>query len=411
MALSAADRTGTGHVVLARARRAAIIAFAAQGMSVAAVFTTVPAVTERLRLAPLPSTGLMVAVALMAGVGSYLGLAAIRRVGPLVTTRGAPAAAAVALTLIGWAPGHADGRLRVRLLRLAVGSLDVGANTRAAAIERAYRRSVFGSFYAAWSVGGVAAMLTAASARLEWPAARGLDVQAVVLLVLVACIRTHPLPSSAATPDASAQPPTGGRLWRQLLPFGLVLPVVYVVDSTVSAWSAVYLRRALGASLTVAPMAYAAYQAGTVVGRAGTDRLVHRFGASVVVRGAAVLVASALAGMAAAPSWPFAVLAAGAVGVGASALAPLCLASAARLRPGASEAVLARLNLQLRGRRHGRRGQRTAGFHGAVPLAYAVPAAVAVCLLAGARHFAAIPRPACAEDVVPVARAEPRQCG
>lgn len=41
--------------------------FAAQGVSIAAVYTTVPAVTERLGLAPLLTTTLMVTVALMAG--------------------------------------------------------------------------------------------------------------------------------------------------------------------------------------------------------------------------------------------------------------------------------------------------------------------------------------------------------
>lgn len=154
------------------------------------------------------------------------------------------------------------------------------------------------------------------------------------MLLLAVCMRTYALPaSSAGSPDTVAQPPLGRRLWIRLIPFGLVLLVVYVVDSTVSAWSAVYLRQTLAASLTVAPLAYAAYQAGTVVGRAATDRLVQRFGAVAVVRTAALLVAGALAGMAAAPSWPVAVPAAGTVGLGASVLAPLCLASAARLRP------------------------------------------------------------------------------
>ena len=154
-----------------------------------------------------------------------------------------------------------------------------------------------------------------------------------------------PPPSSAGPSDTTAQPPLGRRLWIRLIPLGLVLLVVSVVDSTVSAWSAVYLRQTLAASLTVAPLAYAAYQAGTVAGRAATDRLVQRFGAVAVVRTAALLVAAALAGMAAAPSWPFAVLAAGAVGLGASSWLRCVWPPPRGLRPAASEAVLARLNL------------------------------------------------------------------
>ncbi|MER5467764.1 hypothetical protein [Streptomyces sp. NPDC002685] len=118
------------------------------------MYTTVPAVTERLGLAPLLTTALMVAVALTAGGGSFLGLAAIRRAGPVATTRGAMLAAAAALVLIGWAPGQAAVICAYALFGLAVGALDIGVNTRAAEIERAYGRSVFGSStrHGAWAV-------------------------------------------------------------------------------------------------------------------------------------------------------------------------------------------------------------------------------------------------------------------
>ncbi|MDH6213482.1 MFS transporter [Streptomyces pseudovenezuelae] len=409
MSVSAPGRAQAGRpAAKAGARRAATLAFAAQGVSVAAVYTTVPAVTEHLKMTPLLTTTTLVAVALMAGAGSFLGLAAVRVAGPVPTTRGALVTAAAALTLIGVAPGQATAVCAYVLFGLAIGALDVGINTRAAAIERAYGRSVFGSFYAAWSVGAVvSALLTAGAARLEWPVAGGLTVQAGILLVIAVCICAHALPAAAESTSPSAQPPLGRRLWTRLLPFGLVLLVVYVVDSTVSAWSAVYLRQTLAASLTVAPMAYAAYQAGTVVGRAATDRLVQRFGAGAVVRTAALSVAGALAGMAAAPSWPFAVLAAGAVGLGASVLAPLCLASAARLRPGASEAVLARLNLfNYAGVVTGGAVSGLLGSTGEFRLAYAAPAVLAVLVLGAARHFtqppsAAVQEPATASAVQP----------
>ena len=387
MSVSAPSRAESGRrAPRAGARRVATLAFAAQGVSVAAVYATVPAVTEHQGLSPLLTTATLVAVALAAGFGSFLGLAAVRVAGPVATMRGALLTAAVALTLIGQAPGPQTTVCAYVLFGLAVGGLDVGINTRAAAIERAYGRSVFGSFYTAWSVGGVlAALLTAGAARLDRPVGDGLAVQAGILLLVACCLRTHVLPSAQ---EPSAQPPLGRRLWLRLLPFGLVLLVVYVVDSTVSAWSAVYLRQTLAASLTVAPMAYAAYQAGTVVGRASVDRLVQRVGTVAVVRTAAVVVAGALAGMAMAPGWPFAVLAAGVVGLGASVLAPLCLASAARLRPAASEAVLARLNLfNYAGVLTGGAVSGLLGSTGEFRLAYAAPAALALLVLTAARHF------------------------
>jgi MFS family permease len=371
------------------ARRAATVVFAAQGACVAAVYTTVPAVIEHLKLAPLLTTALLVAVALTAGVGSFLGLAAIRRAGPVATMRGAMLTAVAALVLIGWAPGQLAVTCAYLLFGLAVGALDVGVNTRAAEIERAYGRSIFGSFYTAWSVGGVvAALLTAGVARLGWSVAGSLTSQAGIVLLLAVCLRTHDLPAPQGPSDAVPQAPLGHRLWVRLIPFGFVLLVVYVVESTVSAWSAVYLRQTLAATLTVAPLAYAAYQAGTVIGRAGADRLVRQRGAVAVVRTATLLTAGALAGLAAASSWPFAVLAAGAAGLGVSVLAPLCLASAARLRPAASEAVLARLNLfNYIGVITGGAVSGLLGSSGHFRLAFAAPAALVVLLLAAARHF------------------------
>lgn len=74
MSFDASPRAGFGHPVSkVGARRVVTIAFAAQGVSVAAVYTTVPAVTERLGLAPLLTTTLMIAVALTAGAAASWG--------------------------------------------------------------------------------------------------------------------------------------------------------------------------------------------------------------------------------------------------------------------------------------------------------------------------------------------------
>jgi MFS family permease len=207
---------------------------------------------------------------------------------------------------------------------------------------------------------------------------------------LATAIRAHGLPEAAAG-QAVADPAVtsvGGGLWARLVPFGIVLLFAYVVDSSVSTWSTVYLHQTLAASLAVAPLAYAAYQAGTVAGRAGADRLVRRIGPAAVVRSAAVLTAGALTVLACAPEWPIAASAAGLTGLGVSALAPLCLASAGRLRPDAAEAVLARLNLfNYAGLIAGSAVSGVLGSAGDFRLAYAVPALPVLLLLITARYF------------------------
>jgi MFS family permease len=390
---SASSPPGAGSPQ-AGARRTAAVVFAAQGAAVAAVSTTIPAVKERFGLQPMVTTALLLAVALAAGAGSFLGLAAVRRLGPVAAMRGCVLAVAVALLCLAWAPDSAVLESAYVLFGLAVGGIDVSANTRAAAIERHYGHSIFASFYAVWSCAGVAAaLMTAGTSRLGWSVEDTLTIQAGFVAVLVLGIRSHRLPAAAldeAPPDSATGSLSTG-LWTRLIPFGIVLLVAYVIDSSVSTWSTAYLHQTLTASLATAPLAYAAYQTGTVIGRAGADRLVRRIGPVAVVRWAAVVTAAALAGLAVAPDWPMAVASAGLTGLGVSAFAPLCLASAGRLQPHAAEAILARLNLfNYFGVIAGGAAGGVLGAAGHFRLAYAVPALPALLLMATARYFAPV---------------------
>lgn len=375
----------------AGARRVAALVFAAQGAAVAAVSTTVPAVKERFDLAPLVATAVILAVALSAGVGSFLGLAAVRRFGAAAAMRGCVVTAAVGLLCIAWAPGLPALVASYVLFGVGIGGIDVSANTRAADVERHYGHSIFASFYAVWSCAGVAAALvTAGTSRLGWPVEDTLTAQAVLVAVLALGIRSHRLPDAApaAASPTGVVPSSVQGIWTKLVPFGLVLLVAYVIDSSVSTWSTAYLHQTLGASLAAAPLAYAAYQAGTVAGRSVADRLVRRIGPAAVVRWAAVVTAVALAALACAPGWPSAVAVAGLIGVGVSAFAPLCLASAGRLRPAAAEAILARLNLfNYFGVVAGGAASGVLGSAGHFRLAYAAPVLPALLLVTTARFF------------------------
>ncbi|MET8809571.1 MFS transporter [Streptomyces sp. NPDC004546] len=377
---------------LAGARRVTATVFAAQGAAVAAVSTTVPAVESHLRLSSLTMTALTIALTLAAGAGSFAGLAAVRRSGPVTVMRAAVLTAAVALLSVAWAPGRLSASAAYVLFGLALGAIDVSVNTRAATLERHYGRSILSSFYAAWSAAGVAAaLLTAGVSRLGWPVEYVLTAHAALVALLALTVRPHVLlPALCSSGDrpAPVEEVLGRRVWARLVPFGVVLLVAYVVDSTVSAWSTAYLHQTLAASLAAAPLAYAAYQAGTVTGRASADLMVRRVGPVAVVRAAALLAAVALAALAAAPSWPYAVVAAGCAGLGVAALTPLCVAAAGRLRPGAPETVLARLNaFNYVGVLVGAGASGGLGATGHFRIAYAIPAALAMVLVTTARFF------------------------
>lgn len=376
---------------LAGARAVTAIVFAGQGAAVASVSTTIPAVKERFDLAPLVITALILAVALSAGVGSFLGLAAVRRLGSVAAMRLCVVTVAASLLCIAWAPDSALLAASYVLFGLGIGGIDVSANTRAASVERHYGHSIFASFYAVWScAGAIMALVTAGTSRLDWPVQDTLTVHAALVLALASVIRTHHLPDTAidqATQQLTAAP-LGRGIWARLVPFGVVLLVAYVVDSSVSTWSTAYLHQTLSASLAAAPLAYAAYQVGTVIGRSIADRLVRRIGPVAVVRWAAVTTTAALAALAGAPSWPIAAAAAGVTGLGVSAFAPLCLASAGRLRPDAAEAILARMNVfNYFGVITGGAVSGVLGSAGHFRLAYAAPVLPALLLIAAATSF------------------------
>ena len=376
---------------LAGARTVTAIVFAAQGAAVASVSTTIPAVKERFGLPPLVATAVMLAVALAAGAGSFLGLAAVRRLGSVTAMRGCVMTVAAALLCIAWAPDSALLVASYVLFGLGIGGIDVSANTRAAAVERHYGHSIFASFYAIWSCAGAAmALVTAGASRLVWPVQDTLTVQAVLVVAMVPAIRSHRLPDIVADQGAPDPPVAslGRGIWARLVPFGIVLLVAYVIDSSVSTWSTAYLHQTLAASLAAAPLAYAAYQVGTVIGRSGADRAVRRIGPVAVVRWAAVVTAVALAALAGAPSWPIAAAAAGVTGLGVSAFAPLCLASAGRLQPDAAEAILARMNIfNYFGVVMGGAVSGVLGSAEHFRLAYAIPGVPVLLLMAAARFF------------------------
>ncbi|MDH6521582.1 putative MFS family arabinose efflux permease [Streptomyces sp. SAI-135] len=383
---------------LAGARRVTATVFAAQGVAVAAVSTTVPAVESRLGLSPLAMTTLTLALTLAAGAGSFAGLAAVRRSGPVAVMRAAVLTAAASLLAVAWAPGRTTAAAAYVTFGLALGAIDVSVNTRAATVERHYGRSILSSFYAAWSAAGVAAaLLTAGVSRLGRPVPYVLTAHAVLVALLALTVRPHalaPPPSSSGDRPAPDEESPGRRVWARLVPFGVVLLVAYVVDSTVSAWSTAYLHQTLAASLAAAPLAYAAYQVGTVTGRAGADLMVRRVGPVVVVRVAALLAAVALAGLTVAPSWPYAVGAACCAGLGVAALTPLCVAAAGRLRPDAPETVLARLNVfNYVGVLVGAGASGGLGATGHFRIAYAIPAVLALALVTTARFFRPTSRP------------------
>jgi len=351
-----------------RARASTTGAFAAQGFAYALVLTSLPVLAERHAIGTGATTLLVLAVCVMAAVGTVL--AARIADGPGGSRVGlvlGVAALGVALTVVAIAPGLVALATGLAVYGLGLGLVDASANMQALSVQRVYGRSVLASFHGAWSAAGILGALVVSVTGGRWPERPVVAVLVLGVPVAVAVSlgvvrwgwRTqreevadalvapgdHARSVAAGDPEAAAGAGVPRPLvpWRPVLLLGGVLVAYYVVDSAVSTWSAFYLAGPLAAGHTLSPLGYAAYLGMTLAARLLGDRSVLRWGRVNVVRAGALLgvvgLALVVTGVGA---WMviggFAL--AGALGV----LPPMAFSAAGDVAPGSTDIVVGRLN-------------------------------------------------------------------
>jgi predicted MFS family arabinose efflux permease len=216
-------------------------------------------------------------------------------------------------------------------------------NMLGVSLQRSYGRSIMLSFHAAYSLGGIL------GASLAWVGAHWHLALWVSYLPVVAVLLPATFVSSRwyvdGEPAAVGQGQGAGVVFKLLLPLCLVMTFAYIGDSTVSNWSAKYLKDVLGSSEQLATVPYNVYMVTTLVGRALGDLGVRRFGAVAVVRLGTLVAAGGFAVVASAPGAWVGMLGFTLLGLGLCVLVPQTFAAAGRLFPGASDAAVARLNI------------------------------------------------------------------
>jgi predicted MFS family arabinose efflux permease len=218
-------------------------------------------------------------------------------------------------------------------------------NMLGVSLQRTYGRSIMLSFHAAYSLGGIV------GASLAWAGAHWHLALWVSYLPVVAVLLPATLLGSRWYVDGDPAPlgeepgQGGGVVFKLLLPLCLVMTFAYIGDSTVSNWSAKYLKDVLGSSEQLATVPYNVYMVTTLLGRAIGDFGVRRFGAVAVVRLGALVAACGFAVVASAPGAWAGMLGFTLLGLGLCVLVPQTFAAAGRLFPGASDAAVARLNI------------------------------------------------------------------
>ncbi|ARP74154.1 transporter [Streptomyces sp. MUSC 125] len=342
--------------MLRRGRASLAFSFFAQGVAFALLVTRIPAIQDRYAISDALLPVFLAAVPVLAGAGSVATEQLVRRLRPSRLLRWSQPVVLLALLGVG-----AGGEGRVAALGvalgafgLAVGVLDASMNMLGVSLQRTYGRSIMLSFHAAYSLGGIVGA-SLAWAGAHWQLALWVSYLPVVVVLLPATLvgsRWYVDGGAAAggTPGGTVgegEAPGGGGtvVFRLLLPLCLVMTFTYIGDSTVSNWSAKYLKDVLGSSEQMATLPYNVYMVTTLVGRAIGDLGVRRFGAVAFVRLGALVAAGGFVVVAVAPGAWVGMLGFTLLGLGLCVIVPQTFAAAGRLFPGASDAAVARLNI------------------------------------------------------------------
>lgn len=328
-------------------RIAVSIAFFCQGFVFASLVTRIPAIQERFGFSEGQLALLLAAIPVVAGVGSVVaGLLAVKFHSAAVL-RVCAVLVATALVLVGAASSVAMLVGGLVLVGLGLGSVDATMNMQGIGVQTRLGRSVMASFHAWWSLAAIAGALVASVAAATSLPLVGFFGLIAVVVIPVGLIASRWFVSSQEANEASPDPLAASAAvpWRPLLVFGAAVVAAFIIDSSVSNWSALDLTDVLGATESVAALAYAAYAVSMLIGRSVTDRAVVRSGAPRIVTTAGIIAAVGLALVAVAPSPALAICGFAVVGLGISPILPLAFVAASEHDPGNTGIAVARVNV------------------------------------------------------------------
>lgn len=328
-----------------RAARAAIFGvFGINGFLLAMWVVHIPEIEARTNIAHSTLGSLL----LMLAVGAIAGM---QLSGPLADRFGSRLLVALSGTLLSVAtigPGLASSAWQLGLALVIFGfgngALDVSMNSQAVLVEQAYRRPIMSAFHGMFSIGGVAGSLVGATTlALGWPPVAALGASAVLGVVVIAVCTPRLLPLSAHPRLEHHERGPRGRYSPRVLALGAVAFVLMLAEGVANDWSTLQVKEHLGASGSVAALAFGAFSLTMTVGRFTADRVSSAFGSVAVVRYGALIAAAGMALVVVSGWLPVTVLGWALFGLGLSGCVPQIFTTAGNLGTGAAGANMSRV--------------------------------------------------------------------
>lgn len=232
------------------------------------------------------------------------------------------------------APTVALAFVAALLFGLAMGGLDVAANSHGTEVEAAYGKPTMSAFHGFFSLGGlVGSALGAAIIGLGYGNGVGAAAVSAVLLIPAIWAAFKLLPINAASSGVQLRWPT-----RAVIGIGILCGLAFALEGVVADWSSLFLLRVKDAGAVGASAGVILFMATMTLFRFVGDGMRLRFGGRNSVLAGGLCIA---AGMAIAILAPWVWLSAvgfALVGVGAANVVPILFSTAARV-PGVPPAI------------------------------------------------------------------------
>jgi predicted MFS family arabinose efflux permease len=320
------------------ARRATAVVFAVHGCVTGSFAARVPWIAAHVGV----DVGHLGLALLMPGIGAMAAMPFSGRLAHRYAFR-----PLVAATVVAWCACLILPALPTSLAALcavllafgaAAGLADMAMNAQAVLVEKQIGRSVMSSLHGFWSVGVLAGSGLSALATHAEIDTRVQFVAAAAVLAAVASVATRYLLEDAA-PEETAAPPAFALPTREVLLIGLVGLCAVFGEQAGTDWSALYIRRELGGSASVAALAVSAFALTMATVRLFGDHAIRRLGSVVTIRLSGVCAAAGALAVVLAPDLAVGLAGFALLGVGVAVVVPLVFAAAGRVGPHPARSV------------------------------------------------------------------------
>jgi predicted MFS family arabinose efflux permease len=329
---------GVPSLVLRRARGATAAVFAVHGCVVGSFAARIPWIASHVGV----GVGRLGVALLMPGIGALVAMPFSGRLAHRHALRPFTTATIVVWCVCLVLPPLPSSLAVLCVVLLvfgaAAGLADMAMNAEGVLVEKLYGRSVMSGFHGFWSVGVLAGSAVSALASHGGVDARLQFAVEAVALATVGAAASRMLLNDAMTSEAPA-PPHFALPTRPVVLIGLVGLCAVFGEQAGTDWSALYIRRELGGSASIAALAVSAFAVTMAAARLLGDRFIQRLGPVTTVRLSGTCAAAGAIAIVLAPGLAAGLAGFALLGIGVALVVPLVFAAAGRVGPHPAQSI------------------------------------------------------------------------